>query len=138
MQRRDSDDITFDGTLMDCTVCAVGKSDQLAHPESANNAGIKAPFQLVHGDLMGVFATATHGGYKYVSNITDQPSRWPAVYLLCSKDQVIASLPAYIASTVIPSAIELSGFTPTGVVNTSAKLSTLTAWKRVYKQNCRY
>ena len=46
MQRRDGNGITFDGTLADCDVCAVGKSHQLAHPKKAENADIKAPFQL--------------------------------------------------------------------------------------------
>ena len=102
MQRRDGNGITFDGTLADCDVCAVGKSHQLAHPKKAENADIKAPFQLVYADLMGPFAPAAHGGYKYVSKITDHFSRWNAVYLLCSKDQALASLQAYVTSTVIP------------------------------------
>ena len=74
----------------------------MAHPKKAENADIKAPFQLVYADLMGPFAPAAHGGYKYVSNITDHFSRWNAVYLLCSKDQALASLQAYVTSTVIP------------------------------------
>ena len=102
MQRRDGNGITFDGTLADCDVCAVGKSHQLAHPKKAENADIKVPFQLVYADLMGPFAPAAHGGYKYVSKITDHFSRWNAVYLLCSKDQALASLQAYVTSTVIP------------------------------------
>ena len=102
MQRRDGNRITFDGTIADCDVCAVGKSHQLAHPKKAENADIKAPFQLVYADLMGPFAPAAHGGYKYVSKITDHFSRWNAVYLLCSKDQALASLQAYVTSTVIP------------------------------------
>ena len=102
MQRRDGNGITFDGTLADCDVCAVWKSHQLAHPKKAENADIKAPFQLVYADLMGPFAPAAHGGYKYVSKITDHFSRWNAVYLLCSKDQALASLQAYVTSTVIP------------------------------------
>ena len=75
---------------------------QRAHPEKAENADIKAPFQLVYADLMGPFAPAAHGGYKYVSKITDHFSRWNAVSLLCSKDQALASLQAYVTSTVIP------------------------------------
>ena len=102
MQRRDGNGITFDGTLADCDVCAVGKSHQLAHPKKAENADIKAPFQLVYADLMRPFAPAAHGGHKYVSKITDHFSRWNAVYLLCSKDQALASLQAYVTSTGIP------------------------------------
>ena len=110
MQRRDSNGITFDGTLADCDVCAVGKSHQLAHPKKAENADIKAPFQLVYADLMGPFAPAAHGGYKYVSKITDHFSRWNAVYLLCSKDQALASLQAYVTSTVIPFSSRIARF----------------------------
>ena len=33
MQRRDGHGITFDGSLADCDVCAMGKGRQLAHPK---------------------------------------------------------------------------------------------------------
>ena len=52
MQRRDDNGITFDGTLADSDVCAVGKSQRLAQSKKkVKNADIKVPFQLVHGDL---------------------------------------------------------------------------------------
>lgn len=87
MQRRDGNGITFDGTLADCDVCAVGESHLWAHPD------IKASFQLVYGDLLGPSIPAANGGgYKFASSITDQFSTWTAVYLLCSKDQALASL----------------------------------------------
>ena len=66
------------------------------------NADVKASFQLVRGDFIGSFTPAAHEVYKSVSKITDQLSRRTAVYLLCSKDQVLAPLQACLTSTVIP------------------------------------
>ena len=51
---------------------------------------------------MGPFTPVAHEVYKYASKITDQFSTWATVYLLCSKDQALASLQVYVASTMIP------------------------------------
>ena len=82
--------VAFDGSFADCDVCAVGKSHQLAHPKTANHAAINAPFQLVYGDLMGPLKPTAHGGYKFVSKITDHFTKWTAVYVPCSKYQALA------------------------------------------------
>ena len=94
-------------------VCAMGKSHQLAlfhgvggegggRPKNVNHAAINAHFQLVYGDLMGPFTPTAHGEYKFVSKITDQFTKWTAVYLLRSKYQALASLQLFVTSTVIP------------------------------------
>ena len=80
----------------------MGKSHQLAHPKKAKHAAINPPFQLVCGDLMSPFKPTAYGGYKFVSKITDQFTKWTAVYLLCSKDQALALLQLFITSSVIP------------------------------------
>ena len=72
MQRHDGNGITFDSNRADCGVCAVGKSQQLAHPKKAQHAGITRPFQLCYGDLMGPFTPEAYGDFKYVSKIKDQ------------------------------------------------------------------
>ena len=102
MQRRDGNGVAFDGSIDHCDVCAVGKSHQLAHPKKVKHADITAPFQLAYGDLMGPFKPAARGGYEYVSKITDQFTKWTAVYLLCTKDQALASLQLFVTSTAIP------------------------------------
>ena len=43
---------TFDGILVDCDVCTVVESHQLAHATKAKNADIKVPVQLVYGHLV--------------------------------------------------------------------------------------
>ena len=86
---------------MDCDVFVVGTNRQLAHPKIANHAAINAPFQLVYGDLMGPFKPMAHGGCKFASKINDQFTKWTAVYLLCNKDQALASLQLFVTSTVI-------------------------------------
>ena len=86
----------------DTSVCAVGKNHHLAHHKKAKQADITAPFQQVYGDLMGPFKPTARGGYEYVSKITDQFTKWTAVYLLCSKDEALASLQLFVTSTAIP------------------------------------
>ena len=101
MQRRDGNGVAFDGSIDHCDVCAMGKSDHLAHPKKAKHADITAPFQLVYGDLMGPFKPVDREDYEYVSKINDQFIKWTAVYLLCTKDLALASLQLFVASTVI-------------------------------------
>ena len=55
-----------------------------------------------YGDHMGPFKPTAHGGYKFVSKMTGQFTKWTAVHLLCSKDQARASLQLFVTSTVIP------------------------------------
>ena len=102
MQRRDSNGVAFDGPIDHCDVCAVGKSHQLTHPKKVKHADIKAPFQLVYGDLMGPFKPAARGGSGYMSKITDQFTKWTAVYLVYTKDQALASLQLFVTLKVIP------------------------------------
>ena len=102
MQRRDGNAVAFDGLIDHCDVCAVGKTHQLAHPKKAKHTDIMAPFQLVYGDLTAPFKTAARGGYECVSKITDQFTKWTAVYLLYTKDQALTSYQLFVTSTVIP------------------------------------
>ena len=102
MQRRDGNRVAFDGSIDHCDVCAVGKNHQLAHPKKAKHVDITAPFHLVYGDLMGPFEPAAREGYEYVSKITDKFTKSTAVYLLCTKDQALASLQLFVTSTIIP------------------------------------
>ena len=102
INRKSGNGVAFDGSIADCDVCAVGKNHQLAHPKQVSHAAINAPFQLVYGDLMAPSKPTAHGGYRFVSKITDQFTKWTAVYLLCSKDQALASLQLLVTSTAIP------------------------------------
>ena len=102
MKRHDGNGITFDGTIADCDVCAVENSQQLAHPKKAQHAGITRPFQLCYGHLMGPFTPEAYGGFKYVSKITDQFTRWTAVYLLENKSCAFDSFRLFVTSSVIP------------------------------------
>ena len=101
MQRRDGKGVAIDGSIDNCNVCAVGKSHQLAHPKKVKHADITALFQLVYGELMGPFKPAARGGYEYVSELTNQFTKWTVAYLLCTKDQALASLQLFATSTTI-------------------------------------
>ena len=102
MQRHNGNGITFEGTIADCDVCAVGKDQQLAHPKKGQHGGITRPFQLCYGDLMGPFTPEAYGSFKYVSKITDQFTRWTAVYSLENKSSTFDSFCLFVTSTAIP------------------------------------
>ena len=71
LRKGDGIGITFEGTVSDCNVCAVGKAQQLAHPKTANNK-VDRTFWLCYGNLKGPFTPPVAiGGYKYVSEVTD-------------------------------------------------------------------
>ena len=50
---------------------------------------------------MGPFTPVVIGGYKYVSKITDEYTKWTAVCLLTNKNQALKSLQLFVDSTVI-------------------------------------
>ena len=102
MQRRGGNGITFDGTIADCDVCAVGKGQQLAHPKKSQHADITRPLQLCYCDLIGPFTPEAYGGFKYASKIIDQLTRWTAAYLLENKSCAFESFRLFVTSTVIP------------------------------------
>ena len=107
MQRHDVNGITIDGTIADCDVCGVGKGQQLAHLKKAEHAGITRPFQRCYRNLMGSFTPKAYGGFKYASKITDQFTKWTAVYLVEYylveyKDCAFDSFRMLVTSTVIP------------------------------------
>ena len=79
----------------------MGKVQQLAHPKTANYK-VNRPFQLCSRELMGPFMSVVIGGYKYVREITDEYTKWAAVYLLTTKNQALQSLQLIVSSTVIP------------------------------------
>ena len=101
MQGHDGNSITFDGTIADCDVCAVGKGQQLAHPKKAQHAGITRLLQLCYGDFMSPFTPEAYGGFRYVSKITDQFTRWTVVYLLENKSCAFDSFRLFVTSTLI-------------------------------------
>ena len=74
------------------------------------------PFQLVYGDLVGPFKPTARGGYEFVGKITDQFTKWSAIYLLCSKDQALASLQLFFTSIVTPLRKRRVGQTLCGMV----------------------
>ena len=102
MQLHDGYGITFDSTIADCDVYAVGKGQQLAHPKKAQHARITRPCQLCYGDLMGPFTPEAYGDFKYVSKITNQFTRWTAIYLQENKSCAFDSFRLFVTSTAIP------------------------------------
>ena len=101
LRKQDDTGIAFEGAVSDCDLCAVGKAQQLYHPKTTNHK-VSRPFQLCYRDLMGPFTPVAIGSYKYVSKITDEYTKWTAIYLLTNKNQALKSLELFVGSTVIP------------------------------------
>ena len=85
----------FDGRVPDCDVCATNKSHQLAHPKTADHK-VKLPFQLVFADLMGPITPEALGGYKYITNIFDEHTKWTETCLLKSKHDALTPFQAFV------------------------------------------
>ena len=97
LRKRDDAGIIFEGAVSDCEVCAVGEAQRLAHLKTANHK-VGRPFQLCYGDLMGPFTPVAIGGYKYVSKITEEYTKWTAVYSSTNENQALKSLKLFVRS----------------------------------------
>ena len=64
---------------------------------------IRDSFQLVTIDVLGELRPVALGGFKFVSKIIDQFTKWSEVFLLKAKSDVVDSLQLYNQHTVIPS-----------------------------------
>ena len=63
--------------------------------------------KLVFTDLMGQFTPEALRGYKYVSKISDEHTRWTEIYLLKSKDGALHAFQSFVQSMVIPSGVRV-------------------------------
>ena len=104
LKKVNNNGVSFDGTVPDCDVCVVGKSRQRAHPKTADQH-VQHPFQLVFTDLMGQFTPEALGGYKYVSKVSDEHTRWTEIYLFKSKDGALHAFQSFVQSMGIPSGV---------------------------------
>ena len=93
--------VSFDGTVTDCDVCVVGKSHRLAHPKTIDHK-VKLRFRLFLVDLMEPLTPEALGGYKYVTKISDEYTKWTEIYLLKSKHDALSSFQMFVQSVVIP------------------------------------
>ena len=91
MNRQNDNGIVFDGSIADWLLRDREKSPA-GKPQECQTRHHNAPFHLVYGHLMGLLKLTACGGYEFVSKITDQFTKWTAVYLLCSEDQALAFL----------------------------------------------
>ena len=76
-----------------CDVCHFSKQKRLPFPISTHISS--APFDLIHCDLWGPFATCTIEGYKYFLTIVDDFSRCTWVYLLKLKSDTQFVIPNF-------------------------------------------
>ena len=91
----------FDDTVSSCDICAMEKSKQLAHPKKTIH-DVNAPFQLIYADLMGPISPAALGGFRYISKITDQHTKWKEVYVIKSKEDAVDTIKCFVQGLVIP------------------------------------
>ena len=67
----------------ECVVCPIAKLKRLPFPNS--NHMSNHAFDLIHCDVWGPFAKATHDGFRYFLTIVDDATRSTWVYLMKSK-----------------------------------------------------
>ena len=64
LRKRDGTGITFEEAVSHCNSCAVGKTQQLAHPKTANHK-VNRSFQLCYGDfLRGPYGALHASGHR--------------------------------------------------------------------------
>ena len=102
MRRRDGNGVAVDGSIDHCNVCIVGKKSPAGSHQEGQTRRHHGALSTALYTQMGPFKPEARGGYEYVSRITDQFTKWTAVYSLCSKAQAVASLQLYVTSTAIP------------------------------------
>ena len=108
LNKTDANGVSFSGGVSPCDVCAIGKSIQLPHPNKSN-LGITMPFQLVYTDLMGPISPAAMGGFKYVSKITDEFTKYKEIYLIQTKGEVVDTIQLYVQSVVASLGFRIQG-----------------------------
>ena len=69
---------------------AVGKGHELTHRKTADHK-VKLRCQLVFADLMGPITPEALGGYKHITEISDEYTKWTETYLLKSKHDTLSS-----------------------------------------------
>ena len=94
LRRTDGNGVNYTGTVSGCDICALGKSQQKAHPKTTKHK-TEGPMELVYTDLMGSITPAAKGGYTYISKFTDDFSRMNEIFLLKSKTEAFESLHLY-------------------------------------------
>lgn len=70
-----------------CNACLAGKHMRASFPWSAQWQAEK-PLELLHVDLCGPITPSTAAGNWYFMLIVDDCTRWMAMYVLKTKDQV--------------------------------------------------
>ena len=101
LRRKEGNGGVYTGTVSVCDICALSKSRQQAHPKKSTRTTTR-PMQLIYTDLMGPFTPPAKGGYRYVSNSTDDYSHLKEVNLLRNKSEVAESLHQYNMTVAVP------------------------------------
>ena len=91
----------YTGTVSDCDICTPSKSRQQAHPKKSTRTTTR-PMQVIYTDLMGPFTPLAKGGYRHVSEFTDDYSCFKEVYLLRNKSEAAESLHQYNMTVAVP------------------------------------
>ena len=98
------------GTYETCVVCAVGKSEQQAHPEQATYY-VQCAYQLVTVDTMVPITPQVLGGYNYVTNLVDQHTKYKEVLLIKEKTVIVNHLKLFNRGLVIVTRVRLDRLT---------------------------
>lgn len=79
-----------------CDVCSVSKHTRSSFPSTGNlSRDAHRPLDIVHADVTGPIDTVSLGGARYALIFTDAYSRWRIVYVITTRDQVLAKFKEY-------------------------------------------
>ena len=101
LKKVNNNGVSFDGTVPNCDVCTVGRSRQRPTPRQSSNTSSAL------SSWMGHFTPEAFGGYKYVSKISDEHTRWTEIFLLKSKDGALHAFQSFVQSMVISSEVRV-------------------------------
>ena len=83
-----------------CDGCLIGKQRRSPFPQEARYRA-NDRLELVHGDLCGPIAPATHGGKRYFLLFVDDMSRYMWLILLRSKDEAVDAIKRFQAGVEV-------------------------------------
>ena len=85
-----------------CEPCMLGKMQRASFPKQSTTATTQV-LELVRSDVCGPMEVDSKGGRRYFLTLTDDFSRYTAVYFLHKKSQVLSYFKEYVAQMEIHS-----------------------------------
>lgn len=123
-------------SLAKCEVCLVNKTTQQAHPKRTNHQAV-APLERVYTNLLGPLPPVAKGSFRYISEYTDEFTRYNAFYLVHRKDEALDALVRLFKTSPFFKAYVYNIYAPMEGANTVPATFATTASRLVLCKNSR-